>query len=301
MLLVAVSCSLVRIRTLPAVTLPPRVSPPSLSEYSGAPLGVAVDLLFMHHAVGARLLADPGVGIGRHPDGGGARRLLEDNGYRVHSATFGSRFGEHNYTFDWLPKFEHHMTELTEISDQDVTLPQGRRNRVILFKSCFENSLFVGEGVEPGTANGPELTLANAKASFRALRSVLEREPNTLFVFLTTPPMALPTPEPLPKILVKRLLGKKTQDELLLESSVLARKFHDWIVAQDGWLVGAPKNLAVFDSYDVLTKSGSSVFLQYPSGDGTDNHPNSVANALLAQQLPPFINRAVRRAQIPLD
>jgi hypothetical protein len=294
-----IGVSLIPLRALPDTVLPPRVEGPTFQDYSAAPLKTPLALLFMHHAVGAHILADPGTGLGQHPEGGGARRLLQENGYSVHSATFGSTYGEHNFIYDWLPKFEGHMDELLRIEDQDRMLPEPQRNRVVLFKSCFDNSRFTGEGVEPGDPRARKLTLANAKAAFRALLPVLKRRPETLFVFITTPPLALPKAQPLGKVVAKRVLGRPTADQNFHASALLARKFHDWIVAKDGWLAdGDARNIAVFDLYDILTKQGTSLFLEYPTGDGTDNHPSLQANQQAAKLLVPFLNRAARRAQL---
>ena len=297
--LALVGLSLMRVRTLPATPVPPRVEAQDFAEYSSAPLDKPLGLLFMHHAVGANLLADPGVGDGQHREGGGARRLLQENGYLVHSATFGSTYGAHNFIFDWAPKFANHMNELLHIEEQDRMLKEPNRNRVVMFKSSFDNSRFVGKGDEPGVPSGPELTLANAKAAFRVLPSVFGLYPDTLFVFVTTPPLALPKPERLARVAGKWLLGRPSADQEYHAAALLAREFHDWIVSPDGWLRAVEaKNIVVFDLYDILTRRSTSVFLEYPTGDGTDSHPSREANQRVAKLLVPFLNRAVRRAQL---
>src|SRR5258708_12159569 len=106
-----------------------------------------IDLVFLHHCVGAQLLLDPGPDdpkAGTHPNGGGLRRALEADGYRVHEATYWSRLGEHTDLFDWNEKFSAHMDEVLRIAEQDPALPDGRTNTVVLFKSCFPNNWFVG-------------------------------------------------------------------------------------------------------------------------------------------------------------
>lgn len=253
-------------------------------------------LLFMHHAAGARLLADQGEGSGRHPSGGGARRLLEENGYRVRSATFGSRFGQNNFLVDWLPKFRDHMNEIVRIEEQDRILPDSEVNRIVMFKSCLENNRFVGLGVEPGDASMPSLTLANAKAMLRQLLPVLASRPDVLFVYVTAQPNAAPMPERIGKVALSRLLGRPTRGEAAYSSALIARQFHDWVVAPNGWLgEGGPRNVVVFDLYDYLTKQGSSAFLEYDDGEGL---ANASANQAIAELLVPFLNRAVHRAKL---
>jgi len=266
--------------------------------YSSAPVDRKLGLVFLHHSVGEHWLADPeGVGGNAHGNGGGLRRALESDGYRVRDATYGSRLGEKTDLFDWLPKFTGHLEEVLRVAHQDSALPEGERSQIVLFKSCYPNSYFKSQGSEPGNPNGPELTVANAKASFRALLQVFARAPETLFVFVTTPPVAGGAPrERLGKVLVKRLLGRPLAAERMIQQARLAREFRDWIVAPDGWLASYTlKNVVVFDYYDVLTKHGSSLFLEYPSGDGRDSHPDTLGNQAATAAFVPFLNRAVRR------
>jgi hypothetical protein len=259
-----------------------------------------VDLLFLHHSIGTQWLADPPGTAGSsqvHENGGGLRRALDGQSYRVHEATYGSRLGENTDLFDWLPKFNDHMDEVLRIALQDATLSEPERNQVVLFKSCFPNSFFEAQGLEPGNPHGPELTVTNAKATFRELLPVFARSPKTLFVFVTTPPAIYPGfHEPMGKVLVKRVLGRPLATEKAVQQAQLARQFHDWIVAPDGWLASyGQKNVVVFDYYAVLTKQGQSFFSEYASGGGKDNHTNTQGNQAATAELLPFLNRAVRR------
>jgi hypothetical protein len=269
-----------------------------LAGYSSAPVDQHLGLVFLHHSVGGHWLADPeGPAGNAHANGGGLRRALESNGYKVREATYGSKLGEKTDLFDWLPKFTDHLDGVLRTSHQDDLLPEGERNQIVLFKSCFPNSYFKAHGPEPGNPNGPELTVTNAKASFRALLQVFARSPEALFVFVTTPPVVGGSiRERLGKVLVKRLLGRPLAAERLSQQARLAREFRDWIIAPDGWLASyALKNVVVFDYYGVLTKHGSSLFLEYPSGDGRDSHPNTQGNQAATAEFVPFLNRAVRR------
>lgn len=263
-----------------------------LSTYSSSPPNGKIDLLFLHHSVGEQLLASPS----KDPaHGGGLRELLGANNYVVHEATYGSALGEHTDLFDWLPKFRDHMQDILSIDEQDRRLTEPATNRVVLFKSCFPNNDFVGEGAEPGNPDGPELTVANAKATLRAVRAELEKRPDVLFVYLTAPPRAPRTwPEALWKRGLRKVMGKPTAAERLEESSKLARSFNRWVVAPDGWLSGYPqKNVVVFDLFDVLSDGG--LLLRYPSGEGRDSHPTSEGSKKAVNALLPFLNRSVHR------
>jgi hypothetical protein len=285
---------------------PNRAKAMDLSSFSPAPLPSAVDLVFLHHSIGSQLLADPGPDdeqAGVHPNGGGLRRALTDSRYRVHEATYGSRLGEHTDLFDWLPKFRDSLPDILRLDRQDTLLPNGVRNRVVMFKSCFPNNYFAGPGSAPGNPEGPALTVANAQATLRALLPIFAQHPDTLFVYLTTPPLVgLAPTEPAWKWLAKTLLGKPTAPEKLAQQGRWSRDFARWATAADGWLLGyALKNVVAFDYFDVLTDEGASDFLRHPSGGGRDNHPNAEGNQRAARAMVPFLNRAVRRCGLVTD
>lgn len=276
-----------------------------LSGYSEQPLASPLDVLFIHHSCGGQLLAAPGQSEGTNcilasdPNGGDLRAGLEQNGYRVHEASYGSRIGEKTDLFDWLPKFRGQMDEVLRCDVQDVVYRDGRRNRVVMFKSCFPNNAFVGEGTPPGSPQGPELTVWNAKATYRGLLAEFRKQPEVLFVCLTAPPLAPGrSTEPLWRLLartVKRRLQGTTVD--LAESGRLAREFNNWLADTRGWLADYPsENVVVFDYYDILTDVGRSNLSRYPTWAGEDSHPSREGNEKAARAFAPFLNRAVRRA-----
>jgi len=276
-----------------------------LSPFSVVAPGKPLRLLFVHHSVGGRLLADPGPPDGpgdsiwkTHPDGGGARRLLEQNGYEVHEASYGSAIGEATDLFDWVPKFRDRMDGLLTVGLQDRPLPDGQRNQIVMFKSCYPNTMFVGEGTAPGNPNGPELTVWNARAALTALRDEMQKRPDVLFVYVTAPPVAHSAePEPVWKWLTKAILRKPHAGDRLEKAGPLAREFNNWVTSTDGWLAGyTGKNIVVFDYYDILTDHGASNFSRYATDDGTNSHPGRAGNERAAAELVPFLNRAVRRA-----
>src|SRR5262245_7134033 len=168
-----------------------RAKPIDLTGFSHAPPGRPLDLLFIHHSVGGHWLADPGPADGEHcvyktyPHGGGLRRALEEQGYRVHEVSYHSRLGQDTDTADWLPKFRDDMDRVLTCRLQDEALPDGRRNRVVMFKSCYPNNQFTGPGTPPGRANGTERTVANARAAYTALLDCFARQPDVLFVCVT--------------------------------------------------------------------------------------------------------------------
>lgn len=87
-------------------------------------------LLFIHHSSGGQLLASRGQESSStrcifrfHPNGGGLRSLLEQNGYEVHECSYGSEIGENTDLFDWLPKFRTNMDRVLTVDENDRRLP----------------------------------------------------------------------------------------------------------------------------------------------------------------------------------
>jgi len=261
-----------------------------------------VDLLFIHHSCGGQLLAPFGPEAGTNcifksdPRGGNLRPLLEQNHYRVHEASYGSVIGQKTDVFDWGPKFRTQMESILRCEHQDTMLPEGRTNRVVVFKSCFPNNAFRGEGTAPGNSAGPELTVWNAKAAYTALREEFRQQPGVLFVCVTAPPQAPQRRQRVWRLVVQRLKGTHFD---LATSGSLAREFNNWLSDVNGWLKDYPlRNVVVFDYYDVLTGHGTANFSRYPTGHGYDSHPSREGNEKAAEAFVPFLNRAVRRAGI---
>jgi hypothetical protein len=277
------------------------VQRPDLSGFAATPPSKPLDLLFIHHSCGGQLLAAPGTEEGTncilrtHPNGGSLRSLLEQNSYRVHEASYGSRLGQQTDVFDWLPKFRSQMDQILSCDLQDNSYTNGCRNQIVVFKSCFPNNLFQSEGVAPGNPTCPELTVWNAKAVYTALLDEFRKSPSVLFVCLTAPPLAPKAqPQPLWKQLAKKLLRRPNT---LALSARLARQFNSWLSSTDGWLKNYTlNNVVVFDYYDTLTGHGRSNFSVYATGNGFDSHPSSAGNSEAANALVPLLNRAVRRA-----
>ncbi|MCX5662679.1 MAG: hypothetical protein NTW19_23615 [Planctomycetota bacterium] len=280
----------------------------SLATFSDAKPAKPLRLLFIHHSCGGQLLAPVGADVDpgqncvyeSHSNGGGLKAALATSGFAVHEASYGSAVGEKTDLFDWLPKFRGQMDDVLRVDLQDKQLPDSKTNQVVMFKSCYPNSQFVGEGAAPGNPAGPELTVWNAKATFAAMLPEFAKRPEVLFVYVTAPPIA-PRVHSIRfyKKLVRQIRGQplpQTAEERAREGA-LARQFNNWVASKDGWLKDYPhKNVAVFDYYDELTDAGKSDLLAYPTRDGYDSHPSQAGNERAAKVFLPFIHRAVRRA-----
>ena len=221
----------------------------------------------------------------------------------MHEASYGSLIGEDTDLFHWPDKFRVQMDRILRTDIQDSVYPDDRRNRIVVFKSCFPNSEFEVEGKPPGNPAGPELTVWNARAALTALLPTFEQmarqHPDVLFVYVTAPPVA---PRPPRERLFRKVLRVARREpgppapEQIARSAELARAFNHWAASTEGWLKDyQPRNLVVFDLYDVLTGEGKSNLLVYPTRGGTDSHASQEGNEQVAAAFVPFLNRAVRR------
>ncbi len=271
---------------------------------SQAPL----DILFIHHSCGGQLLADYGPDLGTnciyqtHPNGGGLRTRLEKRGYAVHEASYGSKLGDRTDLFDWLPKFRNQMDHILACDCQDGRQPDGRKNRIVVFKSCYPNNSFSGEGKPPGNPSGPELTLWNAKATYRELLKEFQARPGVLFVCMTAPPLAPKAkPEAAWKRVARSMLQGASATSKRQQSARLAREFNDWLASEDGWLKeSGVTNVAVFNYFAILTDSNQSGLSVYPTNDGFDSHPSRQGNEKAAEAFVLFLENAAVRAGLTL-
>ncbi|MFO7653435.1 MAG: hypothetical protein R6X25_06400 [Candidatus Krumholzibacteriia bacterium] len=257
------------------------------------------NLLFIHHSCGGQLLADPGEQVGgergtgercihaSHPGGGGLRSLLEQAGFAVNQASYGSVVAEDTDICHWHAKFRDQMDRILRTERQDALLPAGQTNEIVAFKSCYPNNGFAGRGREPGDPDSCEPTVANARAAYRAILPYLAERPDVLFVAFTAPPLTRPKPAGVVGT-VKGWFGGEPR------SAELAREFNTWLVdPEQGWLAGYEgANVAVFDYYDVLTGHGESDWSVYPSREGVDSHPTSEGNRRAAEAFLPFLLHA---------
>jgi hypothetical protein len=275
-----------------------------LASYPDTAPGHSIDLLFIHHSVGGQLLADAGEESGpdarrciydAHPNGGGLRRKLLQSGFRVHEASYSSAIGQRTDLFDWSPKFHEQFDRIERTQHQDQMLDTAV-NRIVMFKSCYPNSAFKSD--DPPAPM--KLTLGNAQAAMRALRETLARRPDTLFVYVTAPPLrARTSSESLWKVVAKRLLDRPDSATEQIHAANTARAFNNWMKSPTGWLEGhTARNIVVFDYFDILTGDGRSNFLEFASRNGTDDHPSSVGQQIAAERCVHFLNRAVRYAGI---
>jgi hypothetical protein len=248
-------------------------SPPTLTYNPAGPKPVR--LIFLHHSTGENWLSD---------DNGDLGRALMQANYFVSDTNYG--WGPH-YGPDNVP-----VGDLTDIgqwwiwfrSPQGSTIMDqvyreegkyssytrfenspGGENEIIMFKSCFPNSVLTGSVNDPipsidvnplkGEGSGSEYhTVANAKGIYIDLLEYFRTRPDKLFIIVTAPPVSD---------------GKYAGN---------ARAFNEWLVHD--YLKGYPeKNVFVYDFYNVMTTNGGSSSVN-DAGKESGNHHRMVNGAI---------------------
>ncbi len=245
------------------------------------------DLVFMHHSCGANWLSsglhtallakfyvdernDIYYGTAMSPDAG-------------RPSSLGSVPGDSTDMNHWILWFNDYLGHV-----QPFACASGV-NRVIMFKSCYPNSDVSADGTLPGDpfsasktltnykavfrhANGPGNTYLRSGYTYRPLEDVFAASPDTLFVFVTAPP----------------LVYTGTTDA----NAHRVRLFNNWVKTE--WLAGynaahpGLNNVAVFDLFDVLAYPDTDpahpnrLRAEY-GGAGGDSHPNTAGNQQLTR------------------
>ena len=308
-------------------TVIPRTSDGNVQASPGsvtAPPVQTVKLIFIHHSSGGNWLKDTDGGLGL---------ALRDNNYFVSDTNYGwgpvpkegsdpiGSFTDIGHWWLWFrgPKSTEIMNAVYAESGQHASYSRmatdpGGKNRIVVFKSCFPNSLLRGtpdDPVLPIDANplkgkdvsSEDHTVANAKGIYNDLLPYFQQHNDTLFVVITAPPVIDP------------------------KYSSNARVFNQWLV--NDWLKDYPyKNVAVFDFYNVLTTNGGNANTNdlgketgnhhrwwnnavqhtvdtsggphdttaYATSSG-DDHPNSAGNKKATAEFIPLLNFAYNRWQ----
>ncbi len=227
--------------------------------------------------------------IGQMPDWflGSDSELIMTSIYGENLET--TSFGDHS-----------NSTSATPLPNPDTNA----ENQVIMFKSCFPNTMLRGNPDDPPAVSPPTLsfpadsethTVANAKAIFNNLLPYFASHPNKFFVIATPPPQST-----LPK------------------NGAIARGFSNWLVHD--WLSENNyelNNVMVFDLFNILTSGHDSNnndageeqgnhhriwqgkvqhvvqdtnnLLTYPSAKG-DDHPSPAGLRKASEEFVPLLN-----------
>jgi hypothetical protein len=225
--------------------------------------GKTVNLMFIHHSVGAAWLSD------------GLTSLLNKNKYHVADICYGWReYGDHTDTTDWPMWFTDKVMDLvynekdTMTTSNSIAAASGE-NTVIMFKSCFPNS-------DVGSSNADEKTIYNK------LLPYFEKHPNKMFILVTPPPMqSISTPK-LTRALCNWLTDRKSGWLAKLKTgNVFVFDLYNVLTDKNAHhrYVNGAESHAVISGKDVL---------YYPNGG--DDHPNAEGNKKAADEFIGLLN-----------
>jgi len=236
-----------------------------LNHVAVEPQGNLTNVVFLHHSVG--------------------RNLIDQGQVRPRLAAVGFRFWDHDYNWEGLVGPDGTRVGYSYLVPGDNTDPDGlarlfaqpvhrwpinafsglMQHEVIAFKSCF-----------PASDITSDKQLTEYKAYYWAIRDVMDRHPDRVFIVVTPPPLnpAATTPA----------------------AAARARAFADWL-RSDAYLDGHP-NVFTFDLFDLLAERDASApdfnMLRAVYREGDDSHPNRVANETIGPLFVDFIVQAAK-------
>lgn len=223
------------------------------------------NVIFLHHSVG--------------------RGLIYQGGVRERLTAAGFQFWDHDYNWEGLIRPDGTRTGYSYSIPDDNTDPDGlarlfsqrvyswplnafsglMQHEVIAFKSCFPVSDITSDE-----------QLGQYRAWYLGMRDVMDRYPDHIFIVVTPPPLnpAATTPE----------------------VAARARAFANWLKSED-FLSGHP-NIFTFDLFNLLAEGDPGApdhnMLRAEYREGTDSHPNQLANETIGPLFADFIIEAVQ-------
>ena len=227
--------------------------------------GKNTDIIFLHHSVGHNLITQ-----------GGVRESFTKAGYNFWNHDYndpglagpsGQLVG---YSYN-VPDDNTDIDGLARIFKQRVyplplnTLSGLLQHEVIIFKSCFPNSNIASDD-----------QMVQDKALYLEIRDVMDKHPDKIFIVETTPPL--------------------NPAETNLETAVRARSMANWLKS-DEYLMGHP-NIFTFDFFSYLAEedpsSPQSNMLKKAYHNGTDSHPNLLANETIGPKFVQFVIESIQ-------
>jgi len=237
------------------------------------PVSSATNFIFIHHSVGQNWL-----------DAGQLSNRLAAAGCAVHEATYGSAvpgssplspIGDYTDICHWYYWFNSHLDGV-----RGWQCPPGESNMIVMFKSCFPNSVIYEDGTAPGDPTNDVHSLWNHQAAYLSLTNVFALNSSVMFIACTAPPC-------------------KPGDGYMEENAPRGRTFNDWLrtdYVTNYQAATGLRNLAVFDVHDVLATSR--LLTRKPSAlapklASRDSHPNPKGSRELTASFLPFFRNTL--------
>ena len=223
------------------------------------------NVVFLHHSTGGNLIAQ-----------GGVRGQFTDAGYD---------FWDHGYNGEGLRRPNGAQAGYSYNVPGDNTDPDGLaaifaqrvyglplntlsgllQHEVIAFKSCF-----------PANHIDSDALLGQYKRYYLGMRDVMDAHPDKMFIVVTPPPL--------------------NPAATNAEEAARARAFAAWLQSEE-YLDGHP-NVFTFDLFGALAEEDAASpehgMLRAAYREGTDSHPNQVANEAVG---PLFVDFVIASAQ----
>jgi hypothetical protein len=236
---------------------PAIIDSPSVTNHNQ---GGFTNVVFLHHSTGAN--------------------LIEQGGVRERFTKAGYDFWDHGYNADGLRRPDGSRADYTYIVPNDNTDPDGLANifaqsayglplntfsgllqhEVIVFKSCFPVSNITSDE-----------QLTQYKSYYLSIRNTLDQHRDRVFIAMSPPPL--------------------NPAETNSQAAARARAFANWLQSEE--FARAHPNVFVFNFFDYLAESNPSSpeynMLRAAYRDGTDSHPNRLANETIAPLFVDFI------------
>lgn len=227
--------------------------------------GDFTNVLFLHHSVG--------------------HNLIHQGEVRERLTAAGFHFWDHDYNHPGLTRPDGAPAGYSYGIPEDNTDPDGlarlfaqpvyawpfnafsglMQHEVIAFKSCFPTSDITSDE-----------QLEQYKAWYLGMREVMDRYPDHIFIVVTPPPLNPADTTP--------------------QAAARARAFSDWLQSDD-FLVSHP-NVFALDLFGLLAEDDPTApdfnMLRAEYRDGTDSHPNALANEAIG---PLFADRIVEAVE----
>lgn len=227
------------------------------------------NVIFLHHSTG--------------------QNLIEQGGVRETFANAGYDFWDHGYNDQGLTQPDGMPAGYSYSIPGDNTDPDGfarifsqrlyfwplnafsglMQHKVIVFKSCFPVSNITSDA-----------QLKGYQAYYLQMRQVMDQHPDHIFIAVTPPP-----------------LNPAATDA---QAAARARAFAEWLKS-DEFLAGH-SNVLTFDLFDLLAESDETSpehnMLRADYREGTDSHPNQLANQTVGPLFVQFVIEAVQSCHI---
>jgi len=238
----------------------------TVSQYNH---GKFTNIIFLHHSTGENLILQ-----------GGVRERFKQAGYD---------FWDHSYNAQGLRDPTGKYTGYSYIVPGDNTDPDGLarifsqrvydipmntlsgllQHEVIITKSCFA----------PANNIKSDGQLETYMGWYLGIRNTMDRYPDKIFVIVTSPPLNPAETNP--------------------EEATRAREFADWLKSEE-FLSGHP-NILTFDLFGNLVEENPTAtdfnMLRQSYRNGSDSHPNQLANETIGPVLVDFVIKAIGQYQ----